>query len=123
MVAGQRTARLRFVVPPSGGLWATWEKPPEGGTTNLRWRLSCFMVPAPPGWGTGVKTTNSLVRGMLPRTPSDAEACCLLRDVGDKEIPASDGVMGNIPITSHYCIFMLHGGRAAPMGNWCENNQ
>jgi len=29
-------------------------------------------------------------------------------------------VMGNIPITSHYCVFMLHGGRGAAMGNDVE---
>ena len=32
------------------------------------------------------------------------------------EIPRSDRVMGNIPITSHYCVFMLHGGLGGPMG-------
>ena len=39
------------------------------------------------GVGLTINPIN-LVGGMFPPTPSDAEACCLIRDVGDREIPA-----------------------------------
>jgi len=47
--------------------------------------------------------TNRPVGGMFPPIQSDLRACCPtdVCDEWDNEIPASEWVMGNIPITRH----------------------